>query len=107
MRGDTMTSTPSAGPASPDAIYPLVVRPREACRLLAVGNTRLYQLIGNGELETYLDGRSRRITIGSIRAYIARRLTSTASTRSGPLRARRRGRPRKQHSLAGETSIVG
>jgi len=96
MRGDTMTSTSSAEPASSDAICPLVVRPREACRLLAVGNTRLYQLIGDGELETYLDGRSRRITIGSIRAYIARRLASTDSTRSGPLPPRRRGRLRKQ-----------
>jgi excisionase family DNA binding protein len=79
-------------PRPPDA-DPLVVRPREACRLLALGNTRLYQLIGAGELASYRDGRARRITMASIRAYVARHLPEgTGSTQPSP---RRRGRPRK------------
>jgi hypothetical protein len=36
--------------------------------LLNVGNTRLYQLIGDGELKTYKEGRATRITMRSIRA---------------------------------------
>ena len=51
-------------------LEPLVVTPREACRLLSIGNTRLYELIGAGELESYLDGRARRVTMASIRARI-------------------------------------
>src|SRR6516164_314431 len=43
-------------------LEPLAVTPRQACVLLGVGNTRLYQLIRGGELESYLHGRARRIT---------------------------------------------
>jgi excisionase family DNA binding protein len=49
---------------------PLAVSPRQACLLLGVGITRLYELIGNGELESYQDGRARRITMQSIRRRI-------------------------------------
>ena len=31
----------------------LIVKPRTACRLLSVGNTRLYQLINTGELDPF------------------------------------------------------
>jgi excisionase family DNA binding protein len=34
----------------------------------------VYQLIKAGELESYLEGRMRRITVDSIRAYIERQL---------------------------------
>jgi hypothetical protein len=37
-----------------------------------VGNTRLYELLSAGELESYLDGRARRITMASIRTRVAR-----------------------------------
>jgi hypothetical protein len=40
----------------------LLVRPRRACHLLDCGPTRLYELIGDGELESFLDGASRKIT---------------------------------------------
>jgi hypothetical protein len=53
---------------------PLVVSPRRARRMLDCGNTRLYELIGARELESFKDGRSRKITVTSIKAYIARRL---------------------------------
>jgi hypothetical protein len=42
--------------------------------MLAVGTTRGYALLNSGELESYLDGRSRRITVRSIRSYVARKL---------------------------------
>jgi excisionase family DNA binding protein len=75
----------------------LAVSPREACRLLAVGNTRLYELLAAGELESYLDGRMRRVTTRSIRARIARLLVGEGATGAAAavVTPRRRGRPRK------------
>jgi hypothetical protein len=52
----------------------LVVSPRRARQILDVGNTRLYELIKQKQLESYLDGRSRKITIASIHKYISDRL---------------------------------
>jgi hypothetical protein len=52
----------------------LVVSPRRARHMLDCGNTRLYELLKNNELESFLDGRSRKILVASIRRYIARRL---------------------------------
>ena len=66
---------------------PLAVSPRHACLLLGIGTTRLYQLIGNGELESYRDGRARRITMQSIRRRVERLLAAASP--------RRRGRPPK------------
>jgi hypothetical protein len=71
---------------------PLVVKPKTAWKMLACGNTRGYELIAAGELETFMDGRSRKITVASIRAYIARQLASASRTKDEP---RRRGRQRK------------
>jgi len=56
---------------------PLVVSPRRARLLLDCGNTRLYELIGARELESFKDGKSRKITLASIKAYIARRIESS------------------------------
>jgi excisionase family DNA binding protein len=52
----------------------LVVRPKIACQMLAVGVTRLYELIDAGELESYKDGASRKITVRSIKGLVERRL---------------------------------
>lgn len=59
---------------------PLVVKPRDAWRMLGCGNTRGYELLAAGELDSFLDGRSRKITVASIHAYIARRLAATGAT---------------------------
>ena len=61
-------------------LEPLAVTPRQACVLLGVGNTRLYQLIRGGELESYLHGRARRITMHSIHRRITRLLASASAT---------------------------
>jgi excisionase family DNA binding protein len=55
---------------------PLVVKPRDACRLLSCGITRLYELLAAGELDSFMDGRSRKITTKSIHSYVAKRLQS-------------------------------
>ena len=69
------------GRAIADNLDPLAVSPRKARILLSVGNTRLYQLIGNGELESYLEGRSRRVTMESIRRRVAKLLADAAAPR--------------------------
>jgi excisionase family DNA binding protein len=58
----------------------LVVSPRRARHLLDCGNTRLYELLKNKELESYVDGRSRKIVTASIHRYIAQRLKEADSS---------------------------
>ena len=48
-------------------LEPLYVRPKEACRLLGIGLTRLYQLLNDRTLESILIGRTRLITMVSIK----------------------------------------
>jgi len=76
------------------AIEPLLVRPRDAWRMLGCGNTRGYALLAAGELVSFLDGRARKITVESIHQYILRKLAAAGATET-PSQPRRRGRPRK------------
>jgi excisionase family DNA binding protein len=57
---------------------PLAVPPREASLLLSLSMSRVYQLMRDGELQSYEHGRARRIPAASIHAYIARRLADSA-----------------------------
>jgi excisionase family DNA binding protein len=84
----TLTSSTALMITPPE---PLVVAPREAARLLNVGNTKLYELIAAGELESDVDGRLRRITMTSIRARI-NRLLATGNASTSEQRPGRRGR---------------
>jgi excisionase family DNA binding protein len=74
--------------SKPTGIEPLVVTPREACVLLNIGNTRLYHLISTKQIDSYNEGRARRIPMASIKAYLARCLAESMGKRG-------RGRPRK------------
>ena len=78
----------------------LVVKPKVAWKMLACSNTRGYELIAAGQLESFRDGRSRKITVASIHRFIARRLTAEKEA-PAPQTSRRRGRPRK-HIASGE-----
>ena len=60
----------------PGQAEPLVVKPKVAWKLLACSNTRGYELLSAGELESFLDGRSRKIIVASIHRFIARRLAA-------------------------------
>ena len=42
--------------------------------MLDCGRTRLYELINAKELESYLDGKARKITVASIYARVRRKL---------------------------------
>jgi hypothetical protein len=84
-----------AGRASGDDLEPLAVSPRQTRRLLNIGNTYLYKLLNNGELESYWEGRSRKVTMQSIRARHERQLAAARGAAATTETARRRGRPRK------------
>ena len=80
-----------------DDLEPLAVSPRQASRLLNVGITYLYDLINNNELESYLEGRARKITMKGIRARQERQLAAARGTdlTTEAAQPRRRGRPLK------------
>jgi hypothetical protein len=59
-------------PAPPQ--FPVVVSPSKAMTMLDCGRTRLYELINAKELESYLDGKARKITVASIYARVRRKL---------------------------------
>jgi hypothetical protein len=75
---------------------PLLVKPKVAWKMLACSNTRGYELIAAREIDSFLDGRSRKITVESIRRYIARRLAPTDNSVNTDMQPRPRGRPRNQ-----------
>jgi len=67
-----------------DSTPPLVVRPREAARLLACSPSSLYGLLRAGELESYRETRARKITMRSIEKYIARQIAAGPADGWGP-----------------------
>jgi Helix-turn-helix domain len=66
-----------AEPTQTDMVA-LVVKPSAAMAMLSVSRTRLYELLNTNQLESFRDGSSRKITVSSIRAYIARHLAEAA-----------------------------
>ena len=61
--------------------------------MLRCGNTRLYELLAAHELQSFRDGRSRKITVELIHRYIEQQLAARATDKDQ--QCRRRGRPRK------------
>jgi hypothetical protein len=59
----------------PGETGPVVVKPKIAWKMLSCSNTRGYELLAAGELESFRDGRSRKITVASIHQYILRQLS--------------------------------
>jgi excisionase family DNA binding protein len=54
----------------------LVVSPHQTGVMLSCGRTRVYELLEAGELDSFRDGRARKITVASIHRYIERRLAA-------------------------------
>jgi excisionase family DNA binding protein len=74
---------------STEVIEPLAVRPKEAWRLLSCSNSYGYELLAAGELDSFADGSARKITVSSIKAYIARRLAKSGKVRKSPRKNRK------------------
>jgi hypothetical protein len=62
-----------------DAERRLVVSPRLAEEMLPMSHKQLYGLLNNGELESFTVGRRRKITVASIKQFIAARLVATST----------------------------
>jgi hypothetical protein len=56
-------------------VKPLIVSPEGARQLLGgCSRAAVYDLIKSGQIESYSEGKARRITVSSIEAYIQRRV---------------------------------
>lgn len=66
----------------------LVATVNETMAALKVGRAKLYELLAAGELESYLQGSSRRITWRSIASYLERRLKEEEARRQNRTSAR-------------------
>jgi hypothetical protein len=80
----------------PGEAVPLVVKPKVAWQMLACSNTHGYELLAAGQLESFRDGRSRKITVASIHRFIARRLAAEKAPRAATEASRRRGWARRR-----------
>jgi excisionase family DNA binding protein len=52
---------------------PLALSPSEAARILGCGRTKLYELLGTGEIKSFHLGRRRLIRLSAIEAWITAR----------------------------------
>jgi hypothetical protein len=65
-----------------DAERRLVVSPRVAEEMLSMSHKQLYGLLNNSELESFTVGRRRKITVASIKQFIAARLEKYAKPKA-------------------------
>jgi excisionase family DNA binding protein len=65
-------------PSAQANVTRLAVPPSAAGHMLSLSLSEVYERMRNGELDSYADGRARRITMKSIHAYMARRLAASA-----------------------------
>lgn len=54
-----------------DEPTPLTVRVETAMRMLGLGRTKFYELIGTGEIETIKVGKSRLVVFESLQRFVA------------------------------------
>ncbi len=88
------SATPPRTPAAP-----LAVSAKEAARLLSLSLSRLYELLRAGELQSYADGNSRRVTMASIHGYVERRLADSGGRWQQINAQPRRRQQTSQHEL--------
>lgn len=60
---------------------PLVASPNQAMEIIQVSRKKLYELINDGELQSYTEGTRRKIIVSSITEYVQRRLAAEAERR--------------------------
>ncbi len=76
---DVLKPLATAAAGSEVAVEPHLVKPKVAWKLISCGNTRGYELLAAGKLESFLDGGSRKITMASIHRYIERGLAQDSA----------------------------
>jgi predicted DNA-binding transcriptional regulator AlpA len=68
-----------AGPLGPNGA--LVASPNQTMNYLGIGRAKFYELINTSELQSYVEGSSRKVLWPSIHAYVKRRLAAEATRR--------------------------
>jgi hypothetical protein len=63
--------------AKPPAPHQRITNVSGACAALDCSRNQLYELLNSAEIQSYLDGRSRKVVVASIDAYIARRVEAS------------------------------
>jgi hypothetical protein len=61
----------------------MVATVNETMAALKIGRAKTYELINSGQLQSYVEGASRKILWSSIHDYIERRLAEEAKRRAG------------------------
>jgi trehalose-6-phosphate synthase len=79
MTSPETTARSSGGQLGPNGS--LVASPNETMAYISVGRAKLYELINANELESYVEGSSRKILWPSIHDYVKRRLAAEAARR--------------------------
>jgi predicted DNA-binding transcriptional regulator AlpA len=69
----------SLGPLGPNGS--LVASPNQTMNYVGIGRAKFYELINTNELESYVEGSSRKVLWPSIHAYVKRRLAAEAARR--------------------------
>jgi excisionase family DNA binding protein len=70
---------PEAGATQHQTTPPLLLTIPDAARVLAIGRSTLYELIGSGQLATIHIGRSVRISVEELQAFVSARSRATAA----------------------------
>jgi hypothetical protein len=68
------------------AIEPISVGTKTAWHMMGISNAHGYKLVEQGEIDSYLEGRVRKVTVASIKSYIARKLAAAKKDAGGPVR---------------------
>ena len=85
--------TKPAAPSAAANLKPLVTDVPGAMQSLGCGHDQIYDLMHAGEIDSYLDGRARRIIVASLEAYVARRRKASKQFEHAryPVRSLRKG----------------
>ena len=99
------------GRASSVAVAPLLLTIRDAARVLSVGRTTMYELIGAGAIEVVHIGRSARVPVRALEVFVERQLpgtvTGTSPTPSPEATAQRRAPKRRVPQRGDQGRLFG
>jgi excisionase family DNA binding protein len=70
--------------APPPVVEPLLLTPEEAAEALAIGRTKVYELVAAGELESVRIGRSRRVPLEALHRFVESLLGGETEGLGGP-----------------------
>ncbi len=59
----------------------LVCSPQEAMRAVNCRNTKFYELLNDGEIESYMDGSRRQVVVASLVGYVQKRIDAARKER--------------------------